>query len=102
LPLSDRAAAIEKRRSYWWGRDCRFCPDSADAAIYAGPSGLISPPRWLDLCWRHYDELRRVLDGILPWDIDTTVLARYEAWVGSRAAPGHPDPGSRPGRENDV
>ncbi|SRR6266498_2218819 len=98
LAMDDRGAAIEERRSVR-GHDCRFCPEPADAAVYAGPSALISPPRWLDMCWQHYTELRVMLDGLGDGDTDATILARYGAWAASDSEePPRPGPRGSTGR----
>jgi hypothetical protein len=79
--LANKRDAIN-RRSLDEIRACVFCGQQARAPVICGPSDLIGPAVWLDLCSAHHKALRELfLDN--PFLDDPEIIRRYEEWAHS-------------------
>jgi hypothetical protein len=79
--LASKGAAID-RRGLDEIRACVFCGEQARAPVICGPSDLIGPAAWLDLCSAHNRALRELFLNN-PFLDDPEIIRRYEEWAHS-------------------
>jgi hypothetical protein len=61
---------------------CAFCGERARAALGYGPSDLVGPPRWLDLCAPHDKAVRDMACRFQARPVpDGEIIERYEDWA---------------------
>ncbi|HEY2090141.1 MAG TPA: hypothetical protein VGH54_29485 [Mycobacterium sp.] len=80
---ADVGGAVSRRRLDEV-HQCVFCGERARTAVSAGPSDIIGPPCWLDLCHAHFGAVRDIWIRD-PFLRDDVIVDRYSAWL-ERAA----------------